>query len=224
MKCPGQDSKYWKDDAIFEVACPKCGKDVEFYKDDTSRKCSHCRHRFVNPKLDFGCASYCQFAEQCLGTLPEDFTGPRDDLLKDKIAVEVKRFHHTDFKAIRKATSAARHAEVIGKNAGANLVLILCTTLLRGIGNDAVSEILKKVGAGDEMIVEIQELLREQDRSVSAASGIESRIIHDALLISDTADLLRSENSDNRTADNALESNLLTGEAQEYIKTLFAPA
>ena len=86
MKCPGQDMKYWKDNAIFDVACPKCGTSVEFYKDDTSRKCGSCGHRFVNPKMDFGCASYCQYAEQCLGALPEDFTGGRDNLLKDKVA------------------------------------------------------------------------------------------------------------------------------------------
>ena len=25
MRCPGQDMRYWKGDAAFEVACPKCG-------------------------------------------------------------------------------------------------------------------------------------------------------------------------------------------------------
>ena len=25
MKCPGQDIRYWKPGAIFEVKCPKCG-------------------------------------------------------------------------------------------------------------------------------------------------------------------------------------------------------
>ena len=104
MKCPGQDMQYWTDDAIFEVNCPECDAIVEFYKDDTSRKCPKCEHRFVNPKLDFGCASYCQFAEQCLGTLPENFLGSREDLLKDKVAVLLKRHLKTDFKSIREAT------------------------------------------------------------------------------------------------------------------------
>lgn len=36
MKCPGQDSRYWKEGAIFEVDCPKCGKPVEFFKDWSS--------------------------------------------------------------------------------------------------------------------------------------------------------------------------------------------
>ena len=70
MKCPGQDSRYWKPGAIFEVRCPKCGSQVEFFKDDTTRLCKKCGHRFVNPGMDFGCASYCPCAEQCLGDLP----------------------------------------------------------------------------------------------------------------------------------------------------------
>jgi len=37
MKCPGQDSQYWKPGAVFEVKCPKCGTEVEFFKDDPTR-------------------------------------------------------------------------------------------------------------------------------------------------------------------------------------------
>ncbi len=71
MKCPGQDLQYWKPGAIYEAGCPRCGRAVEFFKDDTARTCPGCGHRFVNPQMDFGCAAYCPFAEQCLGTLPE---------------------------------------------------------------------------------------------------------------------------------------------------------
>ena len=224
MKCPGQDSKYWKDDAIFDVACPECGSAVEFYKDDTSRKCPHCQHRFVNPRLDFGCASYCQFAEQCLGSLPEDFTGPKDDLLKDKIAVEIKRFYHTDFKAIRQASSAARHAEAIGKISGANLALILCSTFLHGIDTAHATRILVKTGANEEMIREIQNLLVEQTQAVSTLSRIESRIIHDATLITNIMDKMKSGLLDHESAGKVLDDGILEPASHEHIKTLFAHA
>lgn len=69
MKCPGQDTRYWKQGAIFDAKCPKCSRLVEFFKDDTTRKCPNCGHRFINPNIDSGCASYCQFAEQCIGNL-----------------------------------------------------------------------------------------------------------------------------------------------------------
>ncbi len=70
MKCPGQDSRYWKGDAIFEAACPYCKAAIEFFKDDTSRKCPNCGRRVPNPEMDFGCAEYCPYAKQCLGGLP----------------------------------------------------------------------------------------------------------------------------------------------------------
>ena len=103
MKCPGQDTRYWKPDAVFEVACPQCGKDVEFFKDDTARRCKHCGHRFVNPKMDFGCASYCPYAEQCLGDLPPELLARQEDLLKDRVAIEMKRHFGQDFKRIAHA-------------------------------------------------------------------------------------------------------------------------
>jgi hypothetical protein len=43
---------------------------VEFFKDESTRKCKNCGHGIINPKMDFGCAAYCKFAEQCLGELP----------------------------------------------------------------------------------------------------------------------------------------------------------
>ncbi len=165
MKCPGQDMQYWTAEAIFEVACPECGKSVEFYKDDTTRVCSGCGHRFVNPKMDFGCAAYCKFAEQCIGTLPEEFVGARDNLLKDKVAVEMKRFYKTDFRRIGSVSRLASHAEKIGKEEGVNLALVLCSAYLKDIDRNAAGSgptaesILKGLGATDEMCRDVCDLI-----------------------------------------------------------------
>jgi HD superfamily phosphodiesterase len=134
VKCPGQDSRYWKPGAIFEVKCPKCDRPVEFFKDDTSRKCGHCGHRFVNPDMDFGCAAYCQFAEQCLGTLPPELMAQQENALKDRVALEMKRYFKTDFKRIGHAGRVARHAERIGKGERGNMAVILCAAYLHDIG------------------------------------------------------------------------------------------
>lgn len=187
--------KYWKDDAIFETNCPKCGTAIEFYKDDTTRKCSKCEHRMVNPKMDFGCASYCQFAEQCLGTMPEEFMGTRQDLLKDKVAVEVKRYYQTDFKKIRQATNAAKYAENIGKAEGGNLAVILCAVYLHGTGLDHAQTILHKVGASEPLIQEICGLLEHQENLPEEAS-LEARIIHDALRLQELQDELKDHPDD----------------------------
>ena len=182
MKCPGQDMKYWKDNAIFDVNCPKCGTSVEFYKDDTSRKCGKCGHRFVNPKMDFGCAAYCQYAEQCLGALPEEFTGGRDNLLKDKVAVEMKRYFKSDFRSIRQATSTAQHAENIGKaEGGGNIAIILCAAYLYGTGQSGAREILHKAGASAQMIEEICLLIGQPQEQENLS--LPAKILHDALTL-----------------------------------------
>jgi hypothetical protein len=140
--------------------------------------------------MDFGCASYCQFAEQCMGTLPEEFMGSRQDLLKDKVAVEMKRYFQSDFKSIRQATIAARHAENIGKGEGGNLAVILCAAYLHGTGPDSARSILQKVGAGEQMILEISGILETQGNIPQDAS-LESKIVHDALTIKQLQDDLK---------------------------------
>jgi len=134
MKCPGQDTRYWKPGAIFEVTCPECGNEVEFFKDDTTRLCKKCGHRFLNPEMDFGCASYCQYAEQCLGDLPPELLADRDDLLKDRVALEMKRYFGHDFKRIGHAANVARYAEQIVKEEKGNPAVVLCVAYLHDIG------------------------------------------------------------------------------------------
>lgn len=134
MKCPGQDSRYWEPGAIFEVECPECGHPVEFFKDESTRKCKNCGTKFVNPKMDFGCASYCKFAAQCLGDLPPELLAKRDDLLKDRVAIEMKRYFKKDFKRIAHATKVARYAEQIVKSERGAPAIVLPAAYLHDIG------------------------------------------------------------------------------------------
>ena len=134
MKCPGQDTRYWKPGAIIEARCPKCGTEVEFFKDDTTRRCGKCGHKFLNPSLDFGCASYCQYAEQCIGNLPPELIAKKEGLLKDRVAIEMKRYFKNDFKRIGHASRVARYAEKIGKEERGNLAVILTAAYLHDIG------------------------------------------------------------------------------------------
>jgi HD superfamily phosphohydrolase YqeK len=199
MRCPGQDTQYWKPGAIFEANCPKCGSIVEFFKDDTARKCGACGHRFVNPQMDFGCAAYCPYAEQCLGTLPEGLAAQKENLLKDRVAVEMKRFFKNDFKRIGHASRVARHAERIGKAEGGNLAVILAAAYLHDIGSvepdprhgrtagqhaetegPAVArEILAKLGAREELIAEVCDIIGRHHHPRSGDS-INLQVIYDA--------------------------------------------
>ena len=71
IKCPGQDSRYWRAEDIFEVNCSGCGNSVEFFKIDPSRRCPTCGKRLINPRVSLGCAKWCEHARECLGFDPE---------------------------------------------------------------------------------------------------------------------------------------------------------
>ncbi len=179
MKCPGQDTRYWKPEAVFEAKCPKCGNAVEFFKDDTTRKCGICGHRFLNPGMDFGCAAYCPYAEQCIGNLPPELMAHKENLLKDRVAIEMKKYFKKDFKRIGHATKVARYAERIGKSEGGNMAVILASAYLHDIGiHEAerkynstaaryqeeegppiANEILTRLGAKAELIAEVCDIV-----------------------------------------------------------------
>ncbi len=146
MQCPGQDSRFWGLDAIFETTCPQCGKEVEFFKDEPFRTCKGCGFKIVNPKMDFGCASYCQFAEQCVGDLPAEVLAQRKDLFKDRVAVEMKRYFQYDFKRIGHATKVARYAERIVRQEGGDPAVALSAAYLHDIG---IKEAERKYGDPD---------------------------------------------------------------------------
>jgi DNA-directed RNA polymerase subunit RPC12/RpoP len=176
MKCPGQDTQYWKPGAIYDVKCPACGHNVEFFKDDTTRRCGHCGHRFVNPRMDFGCAAYCPFAEQCLGTLPEEALAERENLLKDRVAVEIKRFFKADFARIGRTTRLARYAERIAKEEGGNLAVVLVTAYLNETGQTAgdaakAREILERLGAREKLVTAVCETIEAMAAANPRADG-----------------------------------------------------
>ncbi len=227
MKCPGQDTQYWQPGAIFEVKCPMCQHDVEFFKDDTSRKCGNCGHRFVNPSMDFGCASYCQFAEQCIGDLQPELLAQKEDLLKDRVAIEMKRYFKSDFKRIGHASRVARYAEKIGKFEGGNLAVILSAAYLHDIGIIAAEKkhgstaakyqelegpaiakaILIKLGAQEELIEEVCHIVGHHHHP-GPNETINFMAVYDADLI---------ENLDEKRKENSMDREKLS----EKIETLF---
>lgn len=189
MKCPGQDSQYWKPGAIFEVKCPKCGTEVEFFKDDPTRKCPQCGHRFLNPGLDFGCASYCPYAEQCIGNLPPELLAQKENLLKDRVAIEVKRYLRQDFKRVGHAIRMARYAEQIGREEGGNLAVILCAAYFQDLepgsrdkNTSAAREILIKLGAKEALVDEVSDLI-SRDHEPGENDPVNLKVLHDADLI-----------------------------------------
>lgn len=135
MQCPGQDSRYWSGEAVFESKCPHCGQPVEFFKDDSQRTCRSCGHKLLNPKMDFGCASYCPYAEQCLGSLPPELAIAKGQLFKEKVAAAMRQYFGPDARRIRHAEAVAEQAEIIGRQEpGGDLLVIIACGCLHDIG------------------------------------------------------------------------------------------
>jgi HD superfamily phosphodiesterase len=110
---------------------------VEFFKDEVRRKCK-CGHEMVNPKIDFGCAQWCQHAEQCIGAVPDEVKAKQKeeqkDLLKERISFEMKKYFGTDFKRVNHALKVGRYAEQILKMEGGNPLVVMGASYLHDIG------------------------------------------------------------------------------------------
>ncbi|MFA4915744.1 MAG: HD domain-containing protein [Syntrophales bacterium] len=237
MLCPGQDTRFWKPTDIFEIPCPKCGQAVEFFKNDTVRNCPKCSYRFVNPKLDFGCASYCEYAEQCLGTLPPELLAQKKDLFKDRIAVEMKRYFKNDFKKIGQAMRVARYADRIGKEEHGNLAVILTSAYLHDIGmieaetkygdrgedfheqeGPAVARtIMCKLNADNELIDEVCDIIAHHHKP-RAEESINFKVIHDAGLVTDLEEQQKKKAVDIDKLKEIIETSFLTDSGRKVAR------
>ena len=237
MRCPGQDSRFWEPGAIFEEKCPQCGHIVEFFKDESSRRCKNCGHKFVNPKMDFGCASYCKFAEQCLGDLPPELMAQRDDLLKDRVAIEMKKYFGKDFKRIGHATKVARYAEQIVKQEGGDPAIVLPAGYLHDIGikeaerkyNSTAAryqeqegppiarEILTRLGAREDLIEEVCDIVGHHHHPRDEET-LNFKILYDADLIVNLEENHKDEPIDSERLAKILEKSFFTETGKKLAK------
>lgn len=239
MQCPGQDMRYWKPGAIFDAPCSHCGQVMEFFKDESVRKCKNCGHKMVNPRMDFGCASYCQHAEQCLGDLPPELLAERKDLLKDRVAWEMKRYFQRDFKRVGHAGRVARYAEQIAREEKGDMVIVLCAAYLHDIGiheaerkhNSTAAkyqeeegppiagEILARLSASREIIDEVCDIVGHHHHP-RAEETVNFKIVYDADLIVN----LEEEQADQPLAAEKLtailEKSFLTAAGRSLAKTI----
>lgn len=213
MKCPGQDIRYWSGEDVFEAECPNCGHSVEFFKDDSQLKCRKCGHRMLNPRMDFGCASYCPHAEQCLGSMPPELIAKQGDLFKDRVSIAMRKYFGNDSRRIQHALDVAGHAETIGKEQeGADIMVIMTAALLHDIGiknaeikynsssakyqhiegPPVAREILEELKAPQELTREVCDIIGHHHWPRDEET-INFKVLYDADLIVNMAELYREK-------------------------------
>jgi len=192
-KCPGQDTRFWKPYDVYNVECPKCGKPVEFFKDDIRRRCQECGHMFINPKLNLGCARWCQYADQCVGVIgKEEF--------KEIITLAMKEHCSGDKERIDNALKILRFVEDIVEHEEGNPKVVIAAGILYDIGLHEVGKkperakksdqennnlptvrgILERSGSKTEIIEEVCQII-ENHHHPENINTLNGNIVYDAV-------------------------------------------
>ncbi len=133
--CPGQDTAFWTPNDIYEVKCAQCGNEMEFFKDDASRRCKSCGARVQNPKLNLGCAQWCEHAAECLGYDPKQVLGDAaQESLVDQLVQAMRKHFGKDERRITHALAVLDYAEQIMRREGANPKVVLTAAVLHDVG------------------------------------------------------------------------------------------
>ena len=133
--CPGQDSRFWKPEDIYEIACAHCGYLIEFFKNDGVRLCSQCGNRVVNPRVSVGCALWCKQAKECLGydpNLQADAHGATS--LVDALIAAMKVQFGDDQARISHALKVLEYAKQILCSEKADPRVVYAAAILHDIG------------------------------------------------------------------------------------------
>ncbi len=211
MKCPGQNTRFWGPEAISESSCPNCGGPIEFFKDESSRKCRKCGTKVLNPKMDFGCAAYCRFAAQCLGTdMSPELLAQRTDLLKDRVAAEVKKFLGRNFKRIGRALKVVEYAGKIQQSEGGDPAVVTLAAYLSAIAGGAstgpdpigsqfshedvteAQSILSRTGAPEELTRATLSILNNLGAEGRPDNSVNFNCVFDAIRIADLTEALKT--------------------------------
>jgi len=189
--------------------------------------------------MDFGCAAYCQFAEQCIGTLPPELVAEKENLFKDRVAVEMKKYFKTDFKRIGHAMRVARYAEAICKKVTGNMAVILSAAYLHDIGiheaeklhgdtgpglheelgPEIARNILIGIKAKPELINEVCDIIGHHHHPKNNET-LNFKVVYDADLITNLEEKHKESPIDTKVLNRIIENDFLTDAGRETAKSV----
>jgi len=188
MMCPGQDTAFWRPGDIYEVPCSHCGHELEFFKDDVSRRCLGCGARVQNPKLNLGCAQWCEHAKQCLGYDPKEvmLSEGEDTSLVDKLIAGLKDQLAGDRQGVSRGLAVLEQAKEVLKRRGPQDLdpkVVLAAALLGGLDPQRARQVLDQAGLHWEAADRVEALLKGED-----AASQEALVRDDAVRLAETPD------------------------------------
>jgi hypothetical protein len=217
MKCPGQDSRYWGSEAIYDEPCPACGELVEFFKDESTRRCTGCGFRFRNPRIDIGCAEWCKFAEACFGTLPSaDEEAPARESVLDSLVLAVKEVLGEDSEEVREGLRVLAQAQELMLEEQAIPKVVLAAALLRRVKSPGSARRVLERAEFDTAVV-------AQVLSVAAGEQVE-QTARELAVVSDASGLVRLGDqlakSDHTIAAAAVDERFSTNAARRHARQM----
>jgi len=179
VKCPGQDTRFWKPDDIFTLECPKCGTEIEFFKDDARRRCAWCGHLFYNPKIELGCAEYCQFADKCVPELVAEKKAMAT--FKERLREQVLGLSPGDQDLQSRLDRGLALAVELLKAEGGDPKVVFAAVLLHQVSPEKAQELLSELETEPEIAQAILEVLRGE----AGAEDSNRQIYQDVLALLD---------------------------------------
>ena len=178
MKCPGQDTRFWKPEDIFVAECPKCGAEIEFFKDDARRRCAWCGHMFYNPKIALGCAEWCQYAEKCVPDLMKEKKAAQT--FKERLAALVHDLLQ-DSEAWERTEKGMHHALDLLKSEGGDPRVVLAAVLLHRVAPEQARNFLEELETEPDTAAAVLELLS----GAAAPRDLNRQLYEDTLALLD---------------------------------------
>ena len=240
MKCPGQNSRYWKPERFLKNPVPSVAILWNSLK-MTPPEMPQCGH------------SVCQIHNWISGVLPianlpnsasatcrQNFWQEKEDCSRPR-AIEMKRYFKTDFRRIGHATRVARYAERIAKREVGNMAVILCAAYLHDIGIQESERkhqstapehqeqegppiaraLLEKLGAKDTLIDEVCDIIGH-DHHPRADDTINFKVLYDADMITNMEERHKENPVDPVHIENLIETSLLTEGGKEEAEKVFS--
>ena len=185
-RCPGQDQRYWTADDIFDVCCPYCDQEIEFWKDEPFRLCRTCMKEVRNPRIDLGCAKWCKFSDQCLGSSADEQLAAAPVIAKLK--AQLKGLTESDPARYEAAMEIYRIANLVVTSEGGDPCHVKTGALLIGVIRETPAplelahSLLADTILDEEEITAISDLLRGL-LTGERPDGIDGAVINDAIIL-----------------------------------------